>query len=413
MKVLVISHNSFNHKNNMGQTLCRLFNNINKTDLAQLYFHKLSPAENICEDYYRITDEDAIKSIFFRFGCGNVIEEIASSDENIGSSKLGMKKNSLKLIIRDIIWKMSSWDNKKLNNWIKKISPDVIFLVPGYSKFIFDIALRISNRYKIPIVSYFTDDYYVENEKAKGLLEKINNRLLNKKIKKIVHVSKEIIYISDGMRKKYFNIFGKDGNVILTPYDQKNEEHPTVKSNMKIIYLGNIDLGRWETIKKIGLALNTTNANIILDVYSGCKDESIIKKISNINSINYKGYVDPSEINDLIIASDVVLHVESFNEQIVCKIKNSISTKIPNYLASNRYILAVGPGCLESIKYLKKNEAAYIIEEEKEIENKIKEYFLDNTLEKSYLENAKKLADENHNINKNSKRLADILQRCI
>ena len=61
--ILVISHNSFNDINNMGQTLSRLFKYYPKRNISQLYFHSDPCDKTICDNYFRITDKDLLNTI--------------------------------------------------------------------------------------------------------------------------------------------------------------------------------------------------------------------------------------------------------------------------------------------------------------------------------------------------------------
>lgn len=63
MKVLIISHNVFSKTDNMGKTLSTYFSSFKSDELAQFYIHSQIPTLDICSNYYRITDKEAIKSI--------------------------------------------------------------------------------------------------------------------------------------------------------------------------------------------------------------------------------------------------------------------------------------------------------------------------------------------------------------
>ena len=70
MRILVISHNIFSDTESMGKTLSGYFNGWDKDEIAQFYIHSEIPTSNkVCKNYFRITDIDALKSIFTR-KCG-------------------------------------------------------------------------------------------------------------------------------------------------------------------------------------------------------------------------------------------------------------------------------------------------------------------------------------------------------
>ena len=72
-KILVISHNVFDRRTNMGKTLSGFFTDWNPDRLAQLYLHSEIPTSDICHKYYRITDTDALKSVPERMRCEYVL----------------------------------------------------------------------------------------------------------------------------------------------------------------------------------------------------------------------------------------------------------------------------------------------------------------------------------------------------
>ena len=70
MRLLVISHNVFSETDNMGKTLLSYFAKWNVQELAQFYIHSEVPTSHLCENYFRITDKEALKSILTR-NCGS------------------------------------------------------------------------------------------------------------------------------------------------------------------------------------------------------------------------------------------------------------------------------------------------------------------------------------------------------
>ena len=65
-KVLIMSHNVLSPTSSMGKTLISYFHDCETSDLAQFYIHSEVPTDTLCQNYYRVTDKDMIKSIFTR-----------------------------------------------------------------------------------------------------------------------------------------------------------------------------------------------------------------------------------------------------------------------------------------------------------------------------------------------------------
>lgn len=412
--VLVISHNSFNDINNMGQTLSRLFKYYPKKNISQLYFHSDPCDTNTCDKYYKITDKDILNSMFkfkkIKKGNNQNTKSI-TINKNIKT-----KKNYLTLLLKDILWKIGTWETNNLDEWIVDTRAEIIFLVPGYSKFIYDIAIKISQKYNLPIITYFCDNYYSEKIKSLNIFEIINKITLNKKIKNLMSITSDTIYISTSFKEKYENLFNKSGHVVFTPYNNKMLDSKIIGKNKKIAYIGNLSLKRWETLVKLGVEVDKINdenkEKNTIEVYTACTDKAIIKKLKKIKCIRFNGFIESKSIPRIVENADYLLHIESFDRKICCKTRYSISTKIPNYLMYNRLIIAIGPSDIESIKYLYNNNAAFIVNSISKMKIRLNELF--NLTEKDYnkiTNNAIMLAKRNHDIEKNGEKIKDVIKK--
>jgi hypothetical protein len=416
IRVLVISHNAFSTSNNMGKTLAALFHEFDKKEIAQLYFHPINPDIYLSSSWYQITDFDVLQSILHRKQCGRVvhINKVKVFNENTPISKIykhGKTHSPLKLLIRDMCWKLGSWKTKDLHSWVEEFSPTHVFFASGYSMFAFNVALYISQTYNIPLIPYFCDDYYNENIKTFSPIYWVRRFIFRHKVADTISKSSDLIFISESMQREYQEIFHKRGHVIMTPYSMKLNERIHSNSPIVISYIGNALLGRGEVLVKIGEAINRINRNntkIIFQVYSGNIDDRIINALNTDDRTYFKGKLSEQGVRDKVIESDVLLHVESFEEGFISKTRHSISTKIADSLASGRVILAVGPRGIASIDYLRENNAAYIIDSESIIEDKLGRYFIENDIDDQIIRNAEELSKLNHDIIKNSQRLKKI-----
>ena len=419
-KVLVISHNAFSLTNNMGKTLYSLFGMFNKGNIAQLYFHVLNPDVDICKTLFRITDSDVLHSIIHPNECGGVIninKKNTNSTTHIESKvyRYGQKRTAVKHLLRDLLWELGNWESKDLIKWLDDYKPDVIFFASGYSMFSINIAMFVADKYNIPLVTYFCDDYFdfKYSSHRYSLVSTIRMNLFSKKIKDIVNKSKELVFISESMMNKYNDLFHKTGHVIMTPCSICQSERKPVTNHFVMSFVGSVLSNRWRTLLKIGESLERINSQglkFILNIYSVANDEDIISRLSVGDSMIFKGSADSEKVKNIYRESDILLHVESFLQEDVSRVRHSVSTKIADCLASNRAFLAVGPRGIASIDYLEENDVAYVIDDENTIEDKLIEYFIENSIDEQIIKNAKDLAEKNHNIKVNSGRLKTILE---
>ena len=417
MKVLIISHNPICNHNNMGKTLRSLFSEFGKEELCQLYFYPTLPDVDMCSSYYRITDIDILKSYFFRLK--NNSGEIENSDfSNYMSAdvlrSVGYRTTSeLKRIFRDVLWKCSFWYDKKLDNWIKKEKPTKIFLVAGDAKFIYDIAIKISKKFGIPIVSYICDEYYFF-EGEKKCLSRVRFGLLRKKIDTIAKYTEKFICISESMSQLYHQYFKIKAVTIMTGTNILKDE-PKVSANVQsITYLGNIRCGRNESLADIGRALDEINSNYDtkykLKLYTAEQDNTFFKTFENISSIECCGFATGEMYHSVLESSSVLVHVEAIDNINKNLVKHSISTKIPEILGSGIPMIAYGPLDVASIQHLYKNDCAVIVNSKDQLISGLNLLFNDYNTRIQKANNGLLAAKIFHNAENNSKKLKEELK---
>ena len=411
-RVLIISHNVMAKNTSMGKTISSYFQSWNKNNIAQLFFHSEIPTSRCCEKYYRFTDIDALKSVLKRCHHGQVfgqddIQDLRDDAVEMGKYSnvynFGRKRSPLIYLLRDTMWRISSWKSRNLFLWIESFSPNVIFFASGDYSFSYRITEYISKKYNIPVIACCVDDYYLYNENQKSLLGKIRYKLFMENVKRCFERAKYIFTISEEMSCEYSKLFGKICPILYTgARDLSNIEkqkyiHPSIS------YLGGLSLGRYKQLIDIGKSLKSINNPLVpkyLDVYSAETNPEIIKKMNADNGINFHGKVSGDEVLEIIVRSTAIVHTESFDTEIMQRVKYSISTKIPDSLASGTCILAYGPRGIASIDYLYRNNAAMVVENEKDLVVSIKNIFENIELREQIEKNAIELSKKNHSAEK-------------
>lgn len=409
MKVLIISHNVISTTNNMGKTLQSLFSEFRKEELCQLYIHPMLPDIDVCSSYYCISDEEVLCSIYKRQLPGHIIDKTQilkqKEDNKILPQEISnyARKNSassIKRLLRDWIWSISKWDNEKLTQWLSEEKPTCIFLAPGYAKFIYDIALVISKKLDIPIITYICDDYYFVKE-PKGILGRIQLKLLQKKMCQLFQKTEHLIAICEKIRTIYSNEFDLKSTVIMTGSNFKIEENIRAKNNpTSLSYFGNIRCNRNISLAEIGKALDEINQKndkeYKLKIYTSEKDTGVLSVFEGISSIQMCGFVSGDKFEKEFVSADLLVHVEAFDEENMDLVKYSISTKIADSLGAGIGIVAYGPEGIASIDYLKNNKCAVVISESKHLCLRLEQIFEGDECIREIVENAMIIAKNNH-----------------
>ena len=78
------------------------------------------------------------------------------------------------LLLRDLVWKVSKWKTDSLKHWVKKENPEILIVFPGQSLFVYSITKYISKLQSIPVVFFYTDEYYYYLPKIKSILYKLS-----------------------------------------------------------------------------------------------------------------------------------------------------------------------------------------------------------------------------------------------
>lgn len=429
-KVLVISHNPFSNMHNNGKTLESFFIGWPKNKLAQLYITPIEPDFSICDNYYRITDIEVLKQFFRKKNeAGNIIKNNSNSEQiknNIHKSQKGgfLKKLFAKRIpilycIKNAIWNnVKPWNNKNVDDWIKKFKPDIIFFQSSNANSILNMVDKLCYKYSATLFMETTDDYVTKRFSFDPFYH-ININKTIKLYKILVNKSKCIFPIGDMMGKEYKERFGGNYITAMNSININDKVIPYQNINNKEIlltYAGNLGLNRWKSLYKLGKMLKKIDEKYQikakLRIYSMTElNKRALKKLNIFNYMEFKGSVNQKELIDIRNNSDILVHVESFDKKNIYITRLSISTKIPEYMLSKRCILAIGPSNIASIDYIMSNNMGAVISKNDNIlwEETIKEILINRELRNQYIINAYKKALENHNYELNKSKIQNEL----
>ena len=405
--VLVVSHNVFSRTVNVGRFLADTFRDWPADRLSQLFFYDETPTVRLCERYFRITDQDVLQSLLrFRRGCcGTALtqDDIDPTLEN--SISAGLKESrlyrfktrhkSLARVFRDAAWKMGTWKTERLNQWIEENRPDLIYYVMSDYCFPYEVVSYLADRYRLPVFISIEDDYYF-NDQSQTALDRLQNRRYKALFQKAMERSFGVSYASDVMKDMYEEFFHKPGIVQYKSAEIAKDEKPSA-AHKQFLYAGSLNFGRWKSLLAIGQALLRYDASLV--IYSNINSPEINQELAKCPAISFKGFAPIEQIEREIEASDVLLVVESFDEESIGRVKCSLSTKVADYVGKNRCILACGPLCVGSIDYLYRNGAA-IVSDYDGLPNAIETIFSDPEKTGQCIENARRLAARNHDAQK-------------
>jgi len=424
-RLLIISHNLYDNTNNIGKTLVSLLDKWPKDSIAQVFFRNDTPSFGNCNNYYCITDKDVLLSLLTlglhkagkQLNGGKTLS-IDKSEKTL--YRVGNKRVPIVSFIRDVMWSVGSWKTSEFQCWVKEYNPEIILFVPNDYVLAYDVVLYIEKSIiKTPLIPYYMDDSFYYDCNINGI-DLLRRKMLRKRAKQIHEYSSMIFTICEKMSKSYERQFDIPCeaymNSIIPNGSTIKAEH---KKRIIYSYVGNLHSNRWKCLVDIGKCLadiNKKNKHGIyakLQIYSaselGEKEFSILNSIS---CLEYKGAIEPSQVYRVQRNSDILVHVEAFDERSRNSTRYSLSTKIPEYMNSGVCIFAYGPSDIASMEYMKDNEVAFVCSNRKELRKMLYFSIRNNEKRISYSANAIKLAKEKHDIGKNGKRFVESIINC-
>jgi len=423
-KVLIISHTCFSTTNSMGKTLAAYFKKYNPEMLAQFYIQSVVPEVLSCKNYYRITDYDVLKNILIpfknntgrKFAESDIVEAKAIRSKNTMEEKLikiGRKKPPVFQLLRTLLWRNTLWKNKNFRGWVEEFNPDAVVLQPGDFTYMYKFAREIALFYKIPLIIHNSEAYYLKEKTTQSFLHNLYWKRFKREFERTMKLTNYCIYMCDLLKEDYDKIFDAPSKAIL----MSSEILPLkIKStcNKRFIfsYAGNLGekVGRCKPLIEIGRVLK--ELNLYIDVYSQTEGEHI-RELSEENGIKFHGSISYEEVVTVLQNSDFVLHVENQSEFHKNDLKYAFSTKIADLLACGSCIIAYGPPEIASIKYLKDNNLACVIEKKEDILEKINNLIKDPEEKKQYIENALKQTEIYHNGDKNADAMNELIKEVV
>ena len=358
-KVLIISHNPLSAVNNNGKTLASIFDGLPEKNIYQIYLNSENPDYSDSITYLQINERQIIESLI---KCKNVCcKEVNGNPEQLSATIIKRLNfaNHIKRLIREGIWKTSIW-KLRLKEWLKDKKFDVVFFMAGDGLFAYDIYRFVIHNTSAKKCLFFTDDYIL-GASSVSPVALLRRFLLRIKMKNTLNETDELYVISDEMREAYREIFGMDGYVIrnfsVEIINGEISNSCDENDHLKMVYAGGLHYNRWKVLEKIANELkkvnDTNSVKCLLEIYSAQNIPQKILDRLNVEGVSrFMGGATASQIAGIYAASDILVHVESFDKKAIASTKYSFSTKIPEYMSAGKCILAIGPSEVSSMKYL-------------------------------------------------------------
>lgn len=369
-RVLFVSINPFSATSNNGKTFASFFEGYPRDSLAQLYFHREIPTSPVCDRYFRITDEQLLRSggQLWRVSGERVSAESPSTTPFPARTHAALKGSRTVRLLRQLLWTAVPFDDAALLTWLDEFRPQIVFFCGGDAAALYPKVTSLGERYDAKFVLYVTDDYVlpVRSRNVSALLMRWWTR---RAFTRFARRADLVLTIGDAMSDAYAEAFGIESmpvmNMVPVPVVRPLPRTKTSDGPMELLYAGSLHSNRWRVL---GLLVESCErlarrgVEIRLRLVGPEPEPQARAAVHRPPYGQHDGLLPPHELGLAIAGSDTLVHVESGDTHSMAVVALSVSTKIPEYLASGRSVLAIGPRGVASIDYLDRHDAAMVLE---------------------------------------------------
>lgn len=415
-KVLVISNECFSKSSSNGRTLGNFFLGWPKDRLAQFFISSGKPDFDYCKNYFQVTDGQALSALKTGRCNGGRIGEPPQTLNSVTCTTKKRKRNALTMLARNFVWESGRWKKCGFKQWVKEFNPDIILLQAGDFAFMYRLAVRLAEKCQAKLVIYNSEGYYFKDFdyfRSSGIAKMVYPMFwwdLKRALEKAYKKSKYIFYICDELKQAYDNVFQTKSETIYTASEMKPKIKKESRKALTVSYCGNLGLNRHRGLIEIAEILQEVSSDLFVDVFGKIPNQIVEEDFKKCPGIRYQGLIPYEQVVEVLYNSDLLLHVESFDEFYKKDLKFAFSTKIADSLSSGTCFLLYAPESLACSKYLKENDAAYVASRKSELKEIIKAIIENVDLRQRYIPQALKLAKTNHDKKKNIQRFQKVLE---
>lgn len=380
-KVLIIGRSAWT-KNNSA--LSGVFNGYMADRLAYICIETREPSLDKCEQHFQISETAMIKKLLnWKIRTGNVvsitqaaINHTNEKQEQIILRNVRSHRSIVYLFLRELLWWFGGWRSKELNSFIDAFQADVVFCLGDPLPLMNRLQRYVIDRCKKPGVIFMMDDIYSYTT-CKQLSKKMYRWLLRRQVIPLIKKCKAHFAISPKMKNECDMLFGTNCVILTKGIDCFAKPLQHVHFPIVLVYTGNLLYGRLYTLSVIANTIRRINEagdiKALLHVYTQTELDDKQRAMIDIPEVSkLHKPVAYSDLNGIYETSDIVLFVESLQEQYKYIARLSFSTKITDYLACGRCIFAVGAENIAPIEYLKSAGIAITCSNYDEIEEQLR-----------------------------------------
>jgi|GEM_PF-3881936 len=248
--------------------------------------------------------------------------------------------------------------------------PEIIYF-SGLSLRYLKLAIKAASYFNVPMVILHMDDWLEREASEMGIFAKIWHKISVKNMKIAAGKSLASTTNSPGLSEKITNLTGYEHKPANNcNFDLLKSEFSPIQiiTNNQIpviAYAGALNSKlQGETLEVIASAvaeLNSEDFKVHLYIYTPWQFAPRANLISVPDAVFYKGHISREKLADVYLNSDFLLTTVTFNPVNLLLFKNSLSTKLSEYLCVGKPVISAGHPDWHLNNYVKENNCGFSI----------------------------------------------------
>lgn len=413
-KLLLFAHSGLSDEDANGRTMKALLQAWSPEELAEFYCDVQPPDFTAAAHYFRVTDTEMLKAFFGKRisnpkATSNTPSRTAPNGDAAPRIPAWLKRQKYNFVLkwaREYLWMLSPWGHQGLRDWIREFDPDAILYMVGESLFMDRLVLDVTEESGKPLILYHSEAFRIIDLKG---LERAYYKAAEERYAWLNRRAALVFYHSEFLRRAYEARYPAcAGGVVACNGGSCDYQEYVSHTPPKLTYFGNLGVGRVPSLLQVADVLSEIDSALKIDVYGTAleEDAALLRERANIN---YHGFISAQALHEVVEQSDILLHVESFNAQIVEKLRYAFSTKLAQCLCAGRCLLSYAPKETASTQYLLSERAAAVATDLCELRETLADVVMNAESRMAYARRGYAVAQRNHRAEVTSQRVKDVI----
>lgn len=250
---------------------------------------------------------------------------------------------------------------------IRNFRPQVIHSLLGGVR-VTKLVGALSRELDVPVVPHFMDDWH-RHLFADGRMLGLPRRAVERSLRHVMSHAPVCLAIGEDMVAEFEDRTRRPYRIVGNSVDfalySALASRPIARDGPLVLrYIGGLHLGRVEPLDAVVQAIGrrpSSEVSAVMVLHVPVADQATVARLvaAHPGVVQAGVTLDPQQVPEALTGSDVLVFVESFRPEIANFTNLSVSTKVPEYLAARRPVLAVGPREQSSVRQLLRGPATW------------------------------------------------------